>query len=394
MNSFYREYLDALTDRTGTNTEKWDRCGKYFGRENLLPMWVADMDFPTVPAVTEAIVERAKHPIYGYTENTDAEKQAEVGWLSRRYGLTVDPEWILYSPGVVDSIFFCVRSLSEPGDKILIQPPVYGPFFRAIEIFDRTLCANNLIRTESGWDMDFADLEEKLSSGVKLMILCNPHNPAGRVWKREELQRVVNLCNRYGATIICDEIHADFNLSGTGHTRILSLENAQKHIMLTSATKSFNLAGLRQSSCIIRDAELRKAVQAEIERAHAGTPNIFGAIAQTAAYNHGDEWMDAVVEYVRENRDYAVEFIRKRIPEIKCEAQSGTYLMWLDCSGVGVSHEEFFHKLVEDAGVALNDGLFFGEAGRNCFRFNLATQRSRVQASLENIKKMVRSIKA
>ena len=392
MNSFYREYLDALTDRTGTNTEKWDRCGVYFGRENLLPMWVADMDFPTVPAVAEAIIERAKHPIYGYTENTDAEKQAEVGWLLRRYGLTVDPEWILYSPGVVDSIFFCVRALSEKGDKILIQPPVYGPFFRAIEIFERTLCANNLIRTESGWDMDFADLEEKLASGVKLMILCNPHNPAGRVWTREEMQRVVNLCNRYGVTIICDEIHADFNLSGTGHTRILSLENAQKHIMLTSATKSFNLAGLRQSSCIIRDAEIRAKVQAEIARSHAGTPNIFGAIAQMAAYTHGDEWMDAVVEYVRENRDFAVEFIRSRIPQISCQPQDGTYLMWLDCRNVGLSHEEFFKKLIEEAGVALNSGLDFGQAGRGYFRFNLATQRSRVEEALMRIEKMVRSI--
>jgi len=202
------------------------------------------------------------------------------------------------------------------------------------------------------------------------------------------------MAHKYGVIIIADEIHADFNLDGEAHTRILSLKNSDQCIMLTSATKSFNLAGLRQSSCIIRNEELRKTVQAEIERAHAGTPNIFGAIAQTAAYNHGDAWMDAVVEYVRENRDYAVDFIRTRIPEIKCEVQSGTYLMWLDCSGVGLTHEEFFRRLVEEAGVALNDGLFFGEAGRNCFRFNLATQRSRVQASLENIEKMVRSIKA
>lgn len=394
MNSFYREYLNAPMDRSGTNCEKWDRCEEHFGRGDVIPMWVADMDFPTVPQVVDAIVERAKHPIYGYTENTKAEKAAEVGWIQRRYGLTVDPEWILYSPGVVDSIFFCVRALSNVGDKILIQPPVYGPFFSAIRIFDRTLVECPLVRTDAGWNMDFELMEKQMADGVKLMILCNPHNPVGRVWKKGELQRLVNMANRYGVIIIGDEIHADFNLDGEKHTRILSLENSERCIMLTSATKSFNLAGLRQSSCIIRDTEIRKAVQAEIERAHASTPNIFGAIAQTAAYNHGDEWMDAVVEYVRENRDFAVDFIRTCIPEIKCEAQSGTYLMWLDCSGVGVSHEEFFRRLVEEAGVALNDGLFFGGAGRNCFRFNLATQRSRVQASLENIERMVRSIKA
>lgn len=392
MNSFYREYLDALTDRTGTNTEKWDRCGEHFGREGLLPMWVADMDFPTVPEVKQAIVDRAQHPIYGYTENADAEKQAEAGWIARRYGLNVEKDWILYSPGVVDSIFFCVRALSEKGDKILIQPPVYGPFFRAIEIFERTLVANDLLRTEDGWQMDFDSLEQQMASGVKLMILCNPHNPTGRVWSRDELQRVVDIANKNGVTIICDEIHADFNLSGSGHVRLLSLKDAQKHIMLTSATKSFNLAGLRQSSVIIADASLREKVQAEIERAHAGTPNIFGAIAQTAAYTHGDAWMDAVVEYVRENRDYAVEFIRSRIPQLACDPQDGTYLLWIDSRGTGLSHEEFFHKLVHEAGVALNSGLDYGEAGRGYFRFNLATQRARVQEALERIEKMVRSI--
>lgn len=392
MNRFYREYLDREIDRSGTNCEKWDRLQKHFGREDLLAMWVADMDFPTVPAVTDALVERAKHPIYGYTENTDAEKQAEIGWIERRYGLKVKPEWILYSPGVVDSIFFSVRALSEKGDKILIQPPVYGPFFSAIKTFERTLVENPLIHEDGCWRMDFEGMEAQMADGVKLMILCSPHNPVGCIWSREDLQRVVDIANRYGVTIICDEIHADFNLDGKAHTRILSLEGGEKHIMLTSATKSFNLAGLRQSSAIIADAQIREKVQAEIMRAHADTPNIFGAIAQTAAYTSGDEWMDAVVEYVRENRDFAVDFIRNRIPEIRCEAQSGTYLMWLDCRGLGLSHEEVFRKLIDEAGVAVNDGLFFGELGRGFFRFNLATQRSRVKAALENIEKMVRSI--
>lgn len=391
MNTFYRQYLDSPFDRSGTHCVKWDGCAAQFGRSDVLPMWVADMDFPTVPAVSEALVKRAQHAVYGYTDDTAAEKQAEIGWLKRRYGLEEAPEWILYSPGVVDSIFFCVRALTEAGDPILIQPPVYGPFFRAIEIFDRKLVENPLVRENNTWNMDFELLEKQMASGVKLMILCNPHNPVGRVWSRDELQRLVDLANRYGVTIVCDEIHADFNLSGAGHTRILSLKNAQKHIMLTSATKSFNLAGLRQSSVIVPDADLRARLQDEIERAHAGTPNIFGATAQMAAYTYGDEWMDAVVEYVRENRDFAVDFIRTRIPEIKCEPQDGTYLMWLDCTDVGMSHEEFFDRLIQEAGVALNSGLDFGEAGRGFFRFNLATQASRVKAALEKIENMVRS---
>ena len=392
MNSFYRAYLDKEMDRTGTNCEKWDRCEEHFGRGDLLAMWVADMDFPTVPAVVDALVERAKHPIYGYTENAAAEKQAEIGWIEHRYGLRVQSDWILYSPGVVDSIFFSVRALSEKGDKILIQPPVYGPFFSAVQTFGRTMVKCPLIHENGRWNMDFDLMEAQMADGVKLMILCNPHNPVGRIWTRDELQRLVDMANRHGVTIISDEIHADFSLDGEKHTRILSLTGGEKHIMLTSATKSFNLAGLRQSSAIIPDEKLRAAVQREINRAHAGTPNIFGAIAQTAAYTHGDEWMDAVVEYVRENRDFAVEFIRNRIPQIKCEAQSGTYLMWLDCRGLGLTHEEFFHKMIYEAGVAVNSGLFFGEAGRGFFRFNLATQRSRVQEALEKIEKMVRSI--
>ena len=393
MNEFYREYLDADVDRRGTNCEKWDRCGEHFGRADVIPMWVADMDFRTVPAISEALVKRAQHAIYGYTENAKEEKAAECGWLQRRYGLHVEPEWILYSPGVVDSLFFCVRSMTEEGDKILVQPPVYGPFYRAVQSFGRELVENNLIHSENGWEMDFELLEKQLAEDVKMMILCSPHNPVGRVWTAAELKKVVDLANKYDVIIVSDEIHADFNLGSTPHTRILAVDGADKCVMLTSATKSFNLAGLRQSSAIVKNAQLREKLAAEIERAHAGTPNIFGAIAQTVAYSEGDEWMDAVVEYIRENRDFAVNFIRERIPQIKCEAQEGSYLMWLDCREVGLSHDAFFRRVIDEAGVAINDGRFFGEeAGLGFFRFNLATRRDRVRESLENIEKMVRSI--
>ncbi len=392
MNGFYRQYLDAEIERRGTNCEKWDRVEEHFGRKDLLPMWVADMDFPTVPAVVQALKERAEHPIYGYTENAQAEKEAEVAWLRRRYGLEVNADWILYSPGVVDSIFFCVRALTNPGDKILIQPPVYGPFYRAVQLFDRHLVENPLRETGNGWEMDFESLEREMRSGVKMMILCNPHNPVGRVWRREELQRVVDAANRHGCVIVSDEIHADFALGEIKHTRILDLDHSDNCVMLTSATKSFNLAGLRQSSAIIRDGSLRQRVCREIEKAHADTPNIFGAIAQKVAYEQGDEWMDAVVEYVRENRDFAVDFIGKKMPCIQCRPQEGSYLLWLDCRNVGLPHEEFLRRLVQEAGVALNSGLDYGEAGRGFFRFNLATQRSRVEAALTRIEKMVRSI--
>lgn len=392
MNDFYCEYLDAYVDRSGTNCIKWDCCEDRFGSSDVIPMWVADMDFRTVPAISEALVTRAQHAIYGYTDNTDAEKQAEIGWLKRRYNLDAQKDWIMYSPGVVDSIFFSVRCLTEKGDKVLIQPPVYGPFFRAIKLFEREMVENHLILTENGWQMDFETLEKQFAEGVKLMIFCNPHNPIGRVWTRDEVQRLVNLANKYNVIIVSDEIHSDFNFGRIPHTRILSLENSDNCVMLTSATKSFNLAGLRQSSILVKNEELREKIREEIKRCHAGTPNIFGGIAQTTAYSCGDEWMDAVVEYIRENRDFVVDYFAKNIPEIKVYPQDGTYLMWLDCRNVGAEHEEFCRLLQEKAKVGLNDGTEYGETGRGYFRLNLATQRAKVEKTAKAIEELVRSI--
>ena len=392
MRQEMRDYLDAPVDRHGTNCEKWDLLGKHYGRDDLIAMWVADMDFRTVPQVSKALIKRAEHAIYGYTDDSEAEHEAEVGWLQRRHGLKVDADWILYSPGVVDSLFFCASALTKPEDAILIQPPVYGPFYQAVKLFGRRLVESPLVYDEAGWRMDFDDLERKFSQGVRMMILCSPHNPVGRVWTREELGRLVDLALRYGVLIVSDEIHADFTFDGHRQTRILALDDANRcSIMLTSATKSFNLAGLRQSSIIVPDAALRKALADELTRAHATSANIFGSIAQTAAYRFGDEWMDAVVEYVRENRDFAVGYLRERLPEIGCAPQEGTYLMWLDFSGLGLSHEAVMDLLVNRARVALNSGLFFGEMGRGWFRMNLATPRVNVERTLENIRKAIRS---
>lgn len=392
MRQEMRAYLDAPIDRHGTHCEKWDMLGKHFGRDDLIAMWVADMDFRTVPQVRDALIERAGHAIYGYTEDGDREREAERGWLARRHGLTVDADWILYSPGVVDSIFFCMDALTGPEDAVLIQPPVYGPFYQAAKLYRRRLATSPLIRDGDTWRMDYDDLEKQFADGVGLMILCSPHNPVGRVWTRGELQKLVALAARYGVVIVSDEIHADFTFDGHRQTRILAIEGAASNcVMLTSATKSFNLAGLRQSSVIAPNPELRGAISGALARAHATSPNIFGSIAQTAAYTCGDEWMDAVVEYVGENRDRAVDFLRKNIPEISCAPQEGTYLMWMDFSGLGMPHEAVQSLLVERAGVALNSGLFFGEEGRGWFRMNLATPWANVEKTLENIYNAIRS---
>ena len=387
-----RAYLDGPIERHGTNCEKWDQLEKHFGRADLLAMWVADMDFRTVPQVKEALVKRAEHAIYGYTDNSRQEQLAEVGWLSRRHALEVNTDWILYSPGVVDSLFFCVSALTGPDDAILVQPPVYGPFYQAVKLYGRRLVVNPLIHDASGWRMDFDDLERSFARGVKMMILCSPHNPVGRVWTRDELQRLVDLARRYDVLIVSDEIHADFALDGRRQTRILALEGADACcVMLTSATKSFNLAGLRHSSIIVPNPRLRQALSDELGRAHATSANIFGSIAQTAAYTYGDEWMDAVVEYVQENRDRVTDFMGKQLPEIGCAPQEGTYLMWLDFNALGLSHDEIKALLANEAHVAMNDGLFFGEEGRGWFRMNLATPRTNVEQTLENITKAIRS---
>ena len=391
MDATMRAYLDAPMNRRGTNCEKWDGLKRHFGRDDLIAMWVADMDFPTVPQVRDALVARAAHAVYGYTDNGEADRAAEAAWLLRRHGLKVQDDWILYSPGVVDSLFFCVSAFTGPHDTILIQPPVYGPFYQAARRYGRRLVFNPLVQGERGWEMDSEDLEAKLAGGVRMMILCSPHNPVGRVWTREELQRVVDLCNRYGTLLVSDEIHADFTFDGHRQTRILALDGAEKCVMLTSATKSFNLAGLRQSSIIAPDAGIRAALGEALALAHADSPNIFGAIAQTAAYTHGDAWMDAVVEYVVENRDLAVDYLRSNLPEIGCRPQEGTYLMWLDFNGLGLDHEAVKALLVNNARVALNEGLFFGPEGRGWFRMNLATQRANVTRTLENIHHAIRS---
>ena len=387
MNDFYRRYLDADPHREGTNSLKWDARGRVFGRADVIPLWVADMDFPTVPAVHEAIVVRAKHPLYGYTIHGDDEKQAEIDWLARRFGVHVEPDWIFQSPGVVDSMIFVLRALGEPGDRVIIQPPVYGPFFESVKKAGLIQRHNNLIETEDGWRMDYADMEKALQEGARLMLLCNPHNPIGRIWTQEELGRAFNLAAQYGCKVIVDEIHADFVLPGSKPSRSYALENTDHVIVLESATKSFNLAGLRNSSVVVKNAELREKIRNEFNLVDASSPNLFGPLAQKTAFENGDEWMDAVCEYIGENRDFAERYFAEKIPEIKVHHLEGTYLMWLDCRSLGLEQEALQKFFVEEAGVGLGSGTGFGEeAGRGFMRLNLATQRRNVERGLESIR--------
>ena len=387
--SWEQAYFDAVIDRTGTACEKWDERQAVFGRPDVIPLWVADMDFACAPSIVEALKARVAHPIYGYTDDIAGNRTAEVGFLQRRFGLTVDPAWILPSPSVVDSMLFSLYALTAPGERVLIQPPVYGPFRETVLRAGRTVAESPLVETGEGWKMDFSSLEAAFKSGVKCMFLCSPHNPVGRVWTRAELETLAGLAKAYGVRIIADEIHAAFTFAPHVHTPVRTL--LPDAIMLTSATKAFNIAGLRQSSIIVSDEGARTALQKVMHAVNADHPNLFAMVAQRAAYEGGEPWLDGCVDYIRENRDMAYAFFAGRLPEVGLHLLEGTYLMWLDMRKTGVEHGVLFRRLIDVGGVGLNTGLFFGEQGRGFFRLNLATQRQNVQAGLEGIERALRS---
>ena len=384
-----RAYFDAIIDRAGTACEKWDGRETVFGRKDVIPLWVADMDFACAPGIVEALKARAAHPIYGYTDDVAENRLAEVNFLKRRFDLTVEPEWILSSPSVVDSMLFSLYALTAPGERVLIQPPVYGPFRETILRAGRAVAESPLLETAEGWKMDFASLEAAFKSGIKCMFLCSPHNPVGRVWTRAELEQLASLVKAYRVRVIADEIHASFTFAPHVHTPLRTL--LPDAIMLTSATKAFNIAGVRQSSIIVSDEEAREALKKEMHSVNADHPNLFAMVAQRAAYETGDEWLDGCVDYIRENRDLVCAFMAERLPEVSMPPLEGTYLMWLDMRKTGMEHEALFRRLVDVGGVGLNTGLFFGEQGRGFFRLNLATQRANVQAGLEGIERALRS---
>lgn len=384
-----RAYFDAIIDRAGTACEKWDGREDVFGREDVIPLWVADMDFACAPGIVEALKARAAHPIYGYTDDVAENRLAEVNFLKRRFDLTVEPEWILSSPSVVDSMLFSLYALTAPGERVLIQPPVYGPFRETILRSGRAVAESPLLETAEGWKMDFASLEAASKSGIKCMFLCSPHNPVGRVWTRAELEQLTSLVKAYKVRVIADEIHASFTFAPHVHTPLRTL--LPDAIMLTSATKAFNIAGVRQSSIIVSDEEAREALKKEMHSVNADHPNLFAMVAQRAAYETGDEWLDGCVDYIRENRDLVCAFMAEKLPEVSMPPLEGTYLMWLDMRRTGMEHEALFRRLIDVGGVGLNTGLFFGEQGRGFFRLNLATQRQNVQAGLEGIERALRS---
>lgn len=379
--------FDKKIERSNTNCVKYDLRDVVFGNANVLPMWVADMDFETPDFVREAVIKRAEHPVYGYHFKDRPYYQSIAGWLQRRHQWEVPTEWMSFVPGVVCGFNMAVLAFTKEGDEIIIQSPVYPPFHHAVTEHQRKLVYNRLIIGEKGYEMDF-DLLEQQAKTAKMLILCNPHNPVGRCWTREELKRLSEICLRNDVLVISDEIHCDLVLPGYKHVpyATLSEEAAQHCIVFHAASKTFNLAGLATSTAIIPNPTLRKAYIHYVEALEAHLGNIFGKVATQVAMEQGDEWLGQLLDYVQGNIDYVSDFLRTHLPEVKFFKPQATYMMWLDFNGYGLSEEELWHKMTQEAALGFNRGSDFGKDGSGFFRINLACPRATVEEAMRRLK--------
>ena len=387
MERFDKAYFDAGVPRVGTDSVKWDGMFAETGDSEMIPMWVADMDFPSPPAVYDALAGVLARRTWGYTLSGDADKQALCGFWKRRHGVDIDPAWVLLSPCVVTGLKLAVRAATKPGDGVLINTPVYGPFYASIKENGRRIVESPLAVDGRGlYAMDLRDMEDKLARGeARAVMLCSPHNPGGRVWTREELTAVAGLCERYGATIICDEIHADFVYAPNRHTSVLAIEEARENcVMLCAASKTFNVAGLEQSAIVCDDPALREKLASEMNGAGVKAGNAFSLAATRAAYTDCDAWLDELKEYLMGNRDAAAAFLAEKLPRVIVTPLEATYLMWLDCRALGLSQEELLSRITA-AHVKVNDGLFFGELGRGFIRLNIGCPRTQLMEALSRI---------
>ncbi|AVM53751.1 cystathionine beta-lyase [Bacteroides zoogleoformans] len=380
--------FDKQISRRGTNSYKWDSAKT----EDVLPMWVADMDFHTAPAIVEALHRRVEHGIFGYTRVSDSYYDAVTGWFARRHGFQIDREWIIYTSGVVPALSAIIKALTNPGDKVLIQTPVYNCFFSSIRNNGCETISSPLFRTDNTYSIDYDDLERKAAdSKVKVMLLCNPHNPAGRVWRREELIRVGEICIRHGVTVVADEIHCEQVYPGHTYTPFASIseEFLQHSVTCISASKAFNIAGLQIANIVCSDDKLRAKINRAINDNEVCDVNPFGVIATEAAYNEGEEWLAQLVEYLYANYRYMQEFCREHLPGLPITTLEGTYLVWMDCGVLGIPSEELERELIDKAGLWLNAGTMYGAEGEGFMRWNIACPRTVLKEGLKRFASLI-----
>lgn len=381
--------FDKTIDRRATNSYKWDSAP-----EGVLPMWVADMDFRTAPAIIDALQKRVAHGIFGYTRVPDAYYGAVTSWFSRRHGWDIDREWIIYTSGVVPAVSAVIKAMTVPGDKVIVQTPVYNCFFSSIRNNGCEIVSNPLRRTADTYEMDFDALERCAADPrAKVMLLCNPHNPAGRVWTPDELTRLGNICLRNGVTVVADEIHCELVYQGFKYTPFASLSDAFLHRSVTcvSPSKAFNIAGLQIANIVAFDNDLRSRIDKAININEVCDVNPFGVAATIAAYNEGEEWLNQLVDYLHGNYEAMAEFCRRELPEFPITRLEGTYLVWMDCSSLGMPSDALEHALLDDARLWLNAGTMYGAEGEGYMRWNIACPRSVMLDGLNRFLNFVRS---
>lgn len=381
--------FDTVVDRRGTDCEKFDFAQEHGLPADALPMWVADMDFPAPPEVLDALRGCVDHGIFGYSGVKADYAEAVTGWFSRRFGWQTRPEWIVRTPGVVFALAMAVRAFTEPGDPVLIQPPVYRPFFSVIRNNGRRVVENPLVLKDGRYGIDFEGFERAIvDQRIRLFLLCSPHNPAGRVWTADELRALGEICDRHGVIVVSDEIHCDFTWPEHPHTPFIlaAPEMAERSVVCTAPSKTFNLAGLQASNLFAPGAELREALKKEIAACGFGELNSMGLAACKAAYRTGDRWLDALKDYLRGNLAYMRDFLRRELPMLRLIEPEGTYLAWVDFSALGLAPAALNDLIAHRARLWLDDGTIFGAQGAGFQRFVLACPRATVEEAMRRLK--------
>jgi cystathionine beta-lyase len=380
--------FDEIIDRTQTDSVKWSVNEHLFGRKDVLSMWVADMDFRAPEVVVQALVARAQHGIYGYAARPDSYYQAVIDWLEKRHAWKTERAWQITTPGVVPALSMAILAYTQPGDKIVIQPPVYHPFKRVVENNGRRVVENDLIDDDGYYRIDFEKLDRQLADPrVRMLIFCSPHNPVGRVWTPEELTRLGEICLKHNVLVISDEIHSDLVFSWAKHTPYASLspEMAQNSVTLLAPSKTFNLAGLYTSIALIPNPRLNAQFCQTLENLGTGGSSVFGMAGLETAYRYGEEWLEELLDYLEGNLTFLEEFIRKRIPQIKVRKPEGTYLVWLDCRALDLNRADLRHFFIHQAGLGLDEGAVFGTPGEGFMRMNTACPRATLAQALEQL---------
>lgn len=382
--------FNKTIDRKNTDCIKWDYLNAFFGKNDIHPMWVADMDFRTPPEILKHIEERAAHGVFGYTAKSDQFYSSVIDWFEKRYSWTIEREWIVTTPGVVPALNMAMQEFTEPGDGVIIQSPVYFPFKDSIDANRRKLLDNALVLKNGRYRTDWQDLEKKAES-AKMILFCSPHNPVSRVWSSDELEHLGDICVKHDLMIFSDEIHADIIFKPHKHTPTAKISNAlaDRTISSFSTSKTFNLAGLQLSVNIIPNRELRERFNLAIERLHLNMSSIFGIVGTQAAYRHGEQWLDQLLPYLWQNYLTVKNYLAESIPEISVIEPDGTYLLWLDCRKLKLSDEELSAFFVQKAGLALTNGIMFGSGGSGFMRMNIGCPNQNIIEGLDRLKEAV-----